>query len=152
MFDFLKKKDGSLDKLQNDLSKLETQNPANQQQSIFDEPQAGTEDPNFSSTFSQNTSQFEDKFDPHNIKHDFPEDPQPQQQNYNYQGYPQNQPQQNTARYSNQDHNQEIISKNLEVLNSKLDTIRISLESINQRLVSLERIAAGENNNNRRQW
>lgn len=43
--------------------------------------------------------------------------------------------------YSNEDF---INSKNLEVISSKLDAVRASLESINQRLANLEAIARGE--------
>lgn len=37
-----------------------------------------------------------------------------------------------------------IISKNIEVISSKLDALQASLESINQRLINIERIAHGE--------
>ena len=37
-----------------------------------------------------------------------------------------------------------IASKNLEVISSKLDALRVSLESINQRLANIEAIARGE--------
>ena len=37
-----------------------------------------------------------------------------------------------------------IASKNLEVISSKLDALRASLESINQRLANIEAIARGE--------
>ena len=37
-----------------------------------------------------------------------------------------------------------IASKNLEVISSKLDALRVSMESINQRLANIEAIARGE--------
>lgn len=43
-----------------------------------------------------------------------------------------------------------IASKNLEVISSKLDALRASLESINQRLANIEAIARGEQEDNRR--
>ena len=43
-----------------------------------------------------------------------------------------------------------ITSKNLEVISSKLDALRASLESINQRLANLEAIARGEQEDMRR--
>ena len=43
-----------------------------------------------------------------------------------------------------------IITKNIELLSSKLDAMRSSLEIINQRLESIERLARGEEN--KRNW
>ncbi|MBS3113837.1 hypothetical protein J4448_01925 [Candidatus Woesearchaeota archaeon] len=43
-----------------------------------------------------------------------------------------------------------IASKNLEVISSKLDALRASLESINQRLANIEAIARGEQEDTRR--
>mgnify|MGYP001611733731 FL=1 len=43
-----------------------------------------------------------------------------------------------------------IASKNLEVISSKLDALRASLESINQRLSNIEAIARGEQEDTRR--
>ena len=43
-----------------------------------------------------------------------------------------------------------INSKNLEVISSKLDALRASLESINQRLANIEAIARGEQEDQRR--
>lgn len=57
---------------------------------------------------------------------------------------PMQQPQQSTNEY--------IISKNIEVLSSKLDALRVGIESINQRLAHLERIASGEHEERRRSW
>ena len=45
---------------------------------------------------------------------------------------------------------QDLESKNLEVISSKLDAIRASLESLNQRLANLEAIARGDEENSRR--
>ncbi|MBW2976243.1 hypothetical protein KY347_02245 [Candidatus Woesearchaeota archaeon] len=39
---------------------------------------------------------------------------------------------------------QEMASKNLEIISSKLDALRASIESLNQRLANLEAIARGE--------
>ena len=43
-----------------------------------------------------------------------------------------------------------IASKNLEVISSKLDALRVSLDSINQRLANIEAIARGEQEDTRR--
>ena len=43
-----------------------------------------------------------------------------------------------------------IASKNLEVISSKLDALRASLESINQRLANIESIARGEQEDSRK--
>ena len=43
-----------------------------------------------------------------------------------------------------------IASKNMEVISSKLDALRVSLESINQRLANIEAIARGEQEDTRR--
>jgi len=45
---------------------------------------------------------------------------------------------------------QEVESKNLEIISSKLDAIRASMESLNQRLANLEAIAKGEEEQGRR--
>ena len=45
-----------------------------------------------------------------------------------------------------------INSKNLEVISSKLDALRASLESINQRLANIEAIARGEQEQRRRYY
>ena len=37
-----------------------------------------------------------------------------------------------------------LTSKNIEILSYKIDTLRVSLESINQRLANIERIASGQ--------
>ncbi|MBI4738495.1 hypothetical protein HY772_02860 [Candidatus Woesearchaeota archaeon] len=44
------------------------------------------------------------------------------------------------------------IRHDLELMHSKLDTIKASLDSINARLANLERIAAGPENRSRYQW
>ena len=43
-----------------------------------------------------------------------------------------------------------IASKNLEVISSKLDALRATMESINQRLANIEAIARGEQEDTRR--
>ena len=44
----------------------------------------------------------------------------------------------------------DIASKNLEVISSKLDALRATMESINQRLANIEAIARGEQEDTRR--
>ena len=44
----------------------------------------------------------------------------------------------------------DINSKNLEVISSKLDALRATMESINQRLANIEAIARGEQEDSRR--
>lgn len=44
----------------------------------------------------------------------------------------------------------DMASKNLEIISSKLDALRASLESINQRLANIEAIARGEQEDSRR--
>lgn len=43
-------------------------------------------------------------------------------------------------------------SKDMEVISAKLDALRAALDSINQRLANLERIAAGEQEQPKRRW
>ncbi len=43
-----------------------------------------------------------------------------------------------------------MASKNMEVISSKLDALRVSLDSINQRLANIEAIARGEQEDTRR--
>ena len=45
---------------------------------------------------------------------------------------------------------QEMESKNLEIISSKLDALRASIESLNQRLANLEAIARGDEDSSRR--
>ena len=45
---------------------------------------------------------------------------------------------------------QDLQSKNLEVISSKLDALRASIENLNQRLANLEAIARGEEDQSRR--
>ena len=45
-----------------------------------------------------------------------------------------------------------IASKNLEIISSKLDAIRATIESINQRLANLEAIARGEEDSRRKRY
>ena len=49
-----------------------------------------------------------------------------------------------------QPYNQGISRDQLEVISSKLDALRATLESINQRLINIERIAEGEQDTRRR--
>lgn len=46
----------------------------------------------------------------------------------------------------------ELLSKNLEVVSSKLDVLKASLESINQRLAHLEKLAESESTKKRYSW
>ena len=66
----------------------------------------------------------------------------PQPSTPSFSPYPQYQP-----RYNPQD---EIASKNIEVISSKLDALKASLDSINQRLENLEAIARGDEEGSRR--
>ncbi|MBN2566845.1 hypothetical protein JXB02_02040 [Candidatus Woesearchaeota archaeon] len=45
-----------------------------------------------------------------------------------------------------------IVGKEIEIISSKLDAIRVSIESINQRLSNIERIASGEQSKRDRYW
>ena len=47
---------------------------------------------------------------------------------------------------------QDINSKNLEIISSKIDALRASLESINQRLANIETMARGEEEQKRRRY
>lgn len=58
---------------------------------------------------------------------------------------PGHQPQQ-----SGQNYHAFAASKDMEVISAKLDALRAALESINQRLANLERIASGEQKDNKR--
>jgi hypothetical protein len=64
--------------------------------------------------------------------------PPPSQPSFQQQGFGQ----QNDQSYT--------ISKELEILSSKLDALRAGIESINQRLANLERIASGEQEEHKR--
>jgi|SRR3989338_10997804 len=78
------------------------------------------------------------------------------------QGYPSSQPsmpsypspqfqqQFQPPNYSNPQ--QDMNSKNLEIISSKLDALRASIESLNQRLANLEAIARGEEPGSRRRY
>lgn len=82
----------------------------------------------------------------------------------NYAQYPQDNPYsnqnnmrqgQNMGSQFSQDssHSDMMMTKNMEIISSKLDALRASLESMNQRLANLERLAASENyNKNERNW
>lgn len=72
-----------------------------------------------------------------------------------FQKYPSFQPQQGFQSPSFQQpsygtNDSYIASKNLEVISSKLDALRASLESINQRLANIEAIARGEQEDTRK--
>ncbi len=45
-----------------------------------------------------------------------------------------------------------IISKNLEVISSKLDALQAAIESLNQRLINLENYARGEQDRSKYRW
>ena len=80
-----------------------------------------------------------------------------EQQPQSFQKYPSFQPQQSfqpafQQQPSYTQNDPYIASKNLEVISSKLDALRASLESINQRLANIEAIARGEQDNQRRRY
>ena len=71
-----------------------------------------------------------------------PTGPPPSQPQFPQQGFqPVNQPGNQAPPTQDQDF---VNSKNLEVISSKLDALRASLDSINQRLANIEKIAQGE--------
>jgi hypothetical protein len=88
---------------------------------------------------------------------EYPQDPNMGQQNQqsafnqNPQSFSQRSYQQpyNQPSYNQQE---EITSKNIEVISSKIDTLKASLDSINQRLANLEAIARGDDSNRRRYY
>ena len=45
-----------------------------------------------------------------------------------------------------------MVNKNIELLSSKMDALRASLESMNQRLINIERIAQSEQQDYRGKW
>ncbi|HLD43331.1 MAG TPA: hypothetical protein VJB08_05095 [Candidatus Nanoarchaeia archaeon] len=45
-----------------------------------------------------------------------------------------------------------ILAKDIEILSSKLDALRAGIESINQRLANLERMAGADNQQRKYQW
>lgn len=51
---------------------------------------------------------------------------------------------------NNQGGDSQLIAKELEIISSKLDSIRATLESLNQRISGLERVAYGDQNYGRR--
>lgn len=67
--------------------------------------------------------------------------PQPAYQPQSYQPY---QPQKPDHEY--------IVSKEIEVLSSKIDAIRVTLESVNQRLARIEKIAEASQDDQQRNW
>ncbi len=52
--------------------------------------------------------------------------------------------------HETRDHNP--LQKDLELISSKLDYLKASLDAINQRLVNLEHLARQDNENNNRRW
>lgn len=66
---------------------------------------------------------------------------QPAQQQYNYPSYQQYP---STPMMPEQPSRHDIVGKDIEIVSSKLDALRAILESVNQRLMSLERIAYGD--------
>ena len=73
----------------------------------------------------------------------------PSFQQSGFQSQPSYQPQPSFQQPSYQNDNY-IASKNLEVISSKLDALRATMESINQRLANIEAIARGEQEDTRR--
>ncbi|MBI2657369.1 hypothetical protein HYX08_01595 [Candidatus Woesearchaeota archaeon] len=71
------------------------------------------------------------------------------QQQPGFQSQPAYQPQPSLQPSYNSNDNY-IASKNLEVISSKLDALRATMESINQRLANIEAIARGEQEDNKR--
>ena len=69
------------------------------------------------------------------------------QQQPNFQAQPVFQPQPMLQQTS---YSSDRASKNLEVISSKLDALRATMESINQRLANIEAIARGEQEDTRR--
>ena len=69
------------------------------------------------------------------------------QQQPNFQAQPVFQPQPMLQQPS---YSSDMASKNLEVISSKLDALRATMESINQRLANIEAIARGEQEDTRR--
>lgn len=68
-------------------------------------------------------------------------------QGFQQQGYPQYaQPQ---SSYQDQNY---ITAKNLEVISSKLDALRATMEAISQRLANLENMARGEQEQSKRRY
>ena len=79
----------------------------------------------------------------------------PQQQDPQaYQRYPSFQPNQNfqPAYQAPLSDSNVIITKNLEVLSSKLDALKATLDSMNQRIANIEAIARGEEQQQRRKY
>lgn len=75
-----------------------------------------------------------------------PQQPMPFQQPYQYPQYQQPSPMIPTPPSPQQ----EIVGKDIEIISSKIDALRATLESINQRLANLERVAYSEEK--RRRW
>ena len=55
--------------------------------------------------------------------------------------------------YSQDDYQKETFTKDVEIISAKLDSLRATLESINQRLANIERLAQGEQQGKRKyEW
>ena len=74
----------------------------------------------------------------------------PQPQGFQQQSYPQQPSFSQPAYPSYNNPQQEVESKNLEIISSKLDALRASIESLSQRLANLEAIARGDEEQSRR--
>jgi|TARA_Y100000031_G_C8166833_1_gene359792 hypothetical protein len=79
----------------------------------------------------------------------FAQQPSFSQSSFAQQQFPQQQQPYQQPRYEPQ---QDVTSKNLEIISSKLDALRASIESLNQRLANLEAIARGEEEQRRRRY
>ena len=86
---------------------------------------------------------------PPQIQQQYPKYSSLQQSQPNFQPSFQ-QPAFNSNLNSNYNSDNYINSKNLEVISSKIDAMRASLESMNQRLANIEAIARGEQEDTRR--
>ena len=75
----------------------------------------------------------------------FPQSSYPPQQQASFQpAYP------SSPSFANNSSDSYIASKNLEVISSKLDALKASIDSINQRVANIEAIARGEQEEQRR--
>jgi len=72
----------------------------------------------------------QNRHDPYNVEHD-------------YNNYAPN-------RYSRQNESENPLKKDIELISSKLDYLKASLEAINQRIANLEHLTKQEMNNNKR--
>tara|TARA_Y100000310_G_C20613316_1_gene779191 strand:+ start:677 stop:1102 length:426 start_codon:yes stop_codon:yes gene_type:complete len=74
----------------------------------------------------------------------------PPQQSYPQPSFQPQQPQFQQPRYENPQ--QDMTAKNIELISSKLDALRASVESVNQRLANLEAVARGEEDHRRKRY